>query len=76
MIIFDEASHGLSLVVDVSHGFISAILSNILPWEDKAISIGSSQRHGVVAIVHRSEGKLLEISDEACEHVSLWHIKS
>ena len=52
MIIFDEASHGLSLVVDVSHGFISAILSNILPWEDKAIGIGGSQRHGIVAIVH------------------------
>jgi hypothetical protein len=27
-------------------------LSNILPWEDKAIGIGGSQRHGVVAIVH------------------------
>ena len=76
MIIFDEALHALSLVVDMRHSFISTILSNKLAWEDKAISIGSSQRHGVVAIVHGSEGKLLEISDESCDHVSLWHIKS
>ena len=52
MIVFDEASHALSLVVDMCHSFISTILPNILAWEDKAISIGSSQRHGIVAIVH------------------------
>ena len=76
MIIFEKASHALSLVVDMRHSFVSTILSNKLTWEDEAIGIGSSQRHGVVAIVNRSECKLLEISDKAGEHVSLWHIKS
>lgn len=73
MVFSNKALKGSVLAVHMLGGIIDSILSNVLTWELEAIVVSSVERHSIVDVVHLLKGKLLEVSNEPGEEMSLRH---
>jgi hypothetical protein len=61
-------------VVNMLHGLIGTVLSNVLAGELVVVASGSGQRHGVVHVIDVLFGPLAEVTHESVEVVTLGHV--
>ena len=75
MIILQKVFHTLSRLVDMLNGLVSAVLADILTWEDKVVGGGHSQRNREVAVVDLLQREFPEVTDEPSPDLARGHVE-